>query len=144
MLAVVAVVAVIALLTGVVLGMLIITWSFSNHGEVKGIGLGVYQEDGVTTLTDVDWGYPEHTSISTVLGWIENKGNTPAVITTTVSNPSPEDMFDVALGWATFACNLTGVELAAYEKAPCEFTLTLFSAPEYQAFSFDVYVQAQS
>lgn len=112
----------------------------SNAGSIKGIGVGIYQDQNCTTpVSSIDWGILDPGANATKTVYIRNEGNSAATLSKTTSNWSPSHASSyISLNW-----NYGGQTLTVNQVIPVVFTLSVSSSISgITNFSFDITVTA--
>ena len=112
----------------------------SNAGSIKGIGVGIYQDQNCTTpVSSIDWGFLDPGANATKAVYIRNEGNSAATLSKTTSNWSPSNASSyISLNW-----NYGGQTLTVNQVIPVVFTLSVSSSISgITNFSFDITVTA--
>ena len=112
----------------------------SNAGSIKGIGVGIYQDQNCTTsVSSIDWGILDPGANATKTVYIRNEGNSAATLSMTTSNWSPSNASSyISLNW-----NYNNQTLTVNQVIPVVFTLSVSSSISgITNFSFDITVTA--
>ena len=112
----------------------------SNAGSIKGIGVGIYQNQNCTTaVSSIDWGILDPGANATKTVYIRNEGNSAATLSMATSNWSPSNASShISLNW-----NYAGQNLTVSQVIPVVFTLSVSSSISgITNFSFDITVTA--
>jgi len=123
-------------LTG--LGALVATRTFSNTGNLRAVGVGVYWNSGCTSVvSSVDWGAlePGKTKDSTV--YVKNEGTVSLVLNIRTDSWNPAS----ASSYVTLSWNRENYVLAAGSVVQAVLTLSVSSsASGVTSFSFNIII----
>jgi hypothetical protein len=110
----------------------------SNFGTVKMVGVGIYEDAGLTTpMTAINWGALEPGGQKTVPLYIRNEANTAVTLSMTTSNWSPSS----ASSYMTLNWDYDGQAVAAGASVAVTLTLTISSnVSGISSFSFDIII----
>ena len=113
---------------------------FANANSMRGIGVGIYWNQGCTNRTlSLDWGPIEPGSNSTVMVYVRNEGDSVVSLWIATSNWTPS----VALGYMTLTWTYTGRILSASEVIPIELILNVLpTVSGITDFSVDIVISA--
>jgi hypothetical protein len=112
----------------------------SNAGSIKGIGVGIYQDQNCTSpVSSIDWGILDPGANASKTVYIRNEGNSAATLSKMTSNWSPSNASSyISLNW-----NYGGQTLTVNQVIPVVFTLSVSSSISgITNFSFDITVTA--
>lgn len=112
----------------------------SNAGSIKGIGVGIYQDQNCTSpVSSIDWGILDPGANTSKTVYIRNEGNSVATLSKMTSNWSPSNASSyISLNW-----NYGGQTLTVNQVIPVVFTLSVSSSISgITNFSFDITVTA--
>jgi len=114
--------------------------TISNTGSVKGIGVGVYGDQGCTnTISSINWGISEPGSNVNRTVHIRNEGNTAAILSLTTSNWNPSN----SSSYMTLSWDYEGQTLTVNEVRQVKLTLAVSpSTTGITDFSFDITIAA--
>ena len=109
---------------------------FGSRGEIKVLGVSVWQDLNLTTpLTVIDWGMLEPSENKTVSCYLRNEGNVPSLLTVYTENWQPVN----ASNWINLSWNLEDVVIDVAKAVEAQLTLTV--SPDIKnitSFSFDI------
>jgi len=119
-----------------------------TSGRVVGVNIDLYQENGVTPLTAIDWGdcFPEQSYY--VNGWVNNTANYDTVLSMSTGDISPADLFSAS--HALFTFNGTGQTVPKNSGIEVQYLLTILDMEgaledvDGYPFSFDITITAST
>ncbi|MGD0977610.1 MAG: hypothetical protein ABR962_00545 [Candidatus Bathyarchaeia archaeon] len=132
---IVAVVAVISLMVSA-LGALVATHTISNSGTLTAVGVGVYSDNGCTTvLSSIGWGSLNPGDVKTFTMYVRNEGNVPETLNIAEDNWNPAP----ASSYITLTWNQENQVLPVGQVVQAVLTLTVSSSvSDVTSFNFDV------
>jgi hypothetical protein len=132
---VVAVIAVVSLMVSA-LGALVATHTISNSGTVTAVGVGVYSDNGCTTvLSTIDWGTLNPGDVQTFTMYVRNEGNVPVTLNMIEENWNPGS----ASSYITLTWNQENQVLPVGQVVQASLTLTVSSSiNDVTSFNFDI------
>ena len=115
---------------------------FANANSMRGIGVGIYWNQGCTNRTlSLDWGPIEPGSNSTVMVYVRNEGDSAVSLWMTKSHWTP----NVASNYMTLSWNYTDRILNVGEVIPMELILNVSNTVSgIIDFSVDIVINATS
>jgi hypothetical protein len=118
------------------LGALVASRTFSNIGNLKAIGVGVYSNSGCTIpLPSIDWGALEPGGTKTSTIYIKNEGTVRVRLNMTVGNWNPSS----ASSYITISWNRESYLLDPGQVVQAVLTLSVSSSISgITSFSFDI------
>jgi hypothetical protein len=110
----------------------------SNYGTVKTVGVGIYEDAGLTTpMTAINWGALDPGSEKTITVYVRNEANTAVTLSMVTSNWIPS----TASNYITLSWNYNGQTVAAGGSVAVTLTLTISSNVNgISSFSFDIII----
>lgn len=108
----------------------------SNRGEIKAVGVGVYENINLTLQAlSINWGVVDPNSQVNQTRYVRNEGNSPEWLSMTTSNWNPTNAtLYMALSWDS-----EGALLLPQKSKEVVFTLVVFSnVTGFTNFSFDI------
>ena len=110
--------------------------TFSNVGTLKGIGVGVYWDPGLTSkTTTINWGLLDASAQRSLTFYMRNEGNTAITLTMLTSNWNPS----TASSYMTLTWDYNGQTINAGATIQVTFTLTINGAVTgISNFGFDI------
>jgi len=83
------------------LGVLVVTRTISNTGNVRAIGVGVYWDSGCTNATSsINWGAIDPGVTKNVTVYVKNEGSVPMTLSMTTGNWNPASASSyITLSW---------------------------------------------
>jgi archaellum component FlaG (FlaF/FlaG flagellin family) len=118
------------------LGALVASRKFSNIGNLKAIGVGVYSNSGCTSMvSSIDWGILEPGGTKTYTIYVKNEGTIRMRLSMTVGNWTPLSASSyISVNW-----NRDDYLLDPGYVVPANLTLTVSSGISgITSFSFDI------
>jgi len=114
----------------------------SNAGTVEAVGVGVYQDNGCTSvLSSVDWGVLEPGASKNVTFYIRNELSSVSTLSMYTSNWSPSNASD----YLTLTWDYGGQSINPDEVIQVTFTLSVDSSiVGIASFSFDITIVGTS
>jgi len=111
------------------------SWTISNNGNVKAVGVCVYWESGcVNEVSSINWGYLEPGATHDVTVFVANEGNVPVTLSMTTDNWNPGAATYITVSW-----NREGYVLDAGAVAETVITLSVSDEiSDVTSFSFDI------
>lgn len=118
------------------LGALVASRTFSNVGNLKAIGVGVYSNSGCTTaVSSIPWGVLEPGGTKTSIIYIKNEGTVRVRLSMTVGNWNPSS----ASNYITVSWNRESYTLDPGSVVQANLTLSVSSSISgITSFSFDI------
>ncbi len=113
-----------------------------NTGEVRTIGVGVYQDSGCTSnLSSYDWGVLEPGSSKNFTCYIRNELSSVSTLSMSTSNWEPPNASD----YLTLSWDYGGQSISVNEIVKVTFTLSVSASIEgITSFSFDITIAGNS
>lgn len=132
----VLVIAALVVATTTVSALLSASKTFSNTGNVKAVGVGVYVDSGCSQpLSSINWGTLTPGSTSNFTAYVRDEGTTALVLSKTIGNWSPSS----ASSYITLNWNREGYVLGSGATVQTIFTLLVSSnISGISSFSFDI------
>jgi hypothetical protein len=112
----------------------------SNSGSIKGVGVGIYNDQSCTSaVSSINWGVLEPGLSVDKTVYIRNEGNSPAILSMAASNWSPSS----ASSYMTLRWNYAGQTVNVDQVIQVKLTLSVSSSISgINDFSFDITITA--
>ena len=139
----------LAIVTTLSVTALMSRYYFYDHaGKVRCLGVVMYESDGVTLLTHIDWGWNDEPSTKNYLSFANNTGNFNITLSKNENNFQPSE----AVTYISLVWNYTGAVIEPLETIPIQLTLIIQDipdvngtlTPDLSTFAFDTTITGTS